>query len=99
MKDIENKAEFDQLLSSNFKVVVDFYAKWCAPCKMMMPILEALEKEHTDTLFVKVDVEDNRDIMGEYNVRSVPTLMVFVNGEVEMVKTGSLTKQQLEAML
>ncbi len=64
------------------KVVVDLFATWCGPCKMLSPILDEISEEITTTKFFKIDVDENEDIAREYNVMSIPTVLVFENGNL-----------------
>lgn len=82
-------------------VLVDFSATWCAPCKAMLPVLEDLEKQykedhgHDGVKFVKADIDDCPLIARRYSVRSVPTLMIFLNGEVQGSAIGSQSRQEI----
>jgi thioredoxin 1 len=72
---------FNDLIKSDLPVLVDFSAEWCGPCKMMAPVLEQLKGKMTDKLrILKIDVDGNRELAYKYNIRSVPTLMLFQNG-------------------
>ena len=79
--------EFEEkVLKNNKKVLVDFYADWCGPCRMLSPIIEEIAKENDDYEFVKVNVDDCPEVSRKYGVMSIPTLIVFENG-VEKKKT------------
>lgn len=79
--------EFEEkVLKNNKKVLVDFYADWCGPCRMLSPIIEEIAKENDEYEFVKVNVDDCPDVSRKYGVMSIPTLIVFENG-VEKKKT------------
>lgn len=84
MIDITSKEELKNILTTEEKiVVVDLWAPWCGPCKMLTPTLEKLENENSDKVFLaKVNVDDNSDIANEYNVRSIPTVLFYKNNEV-----------------
>ena len=91
---------FNDVISSDKLVLVDFFATWCQPCKMMHPVLEDLKKTVGDKLrIIKVDVDTHNDVAAQYGIRSVPTLMLFRNGTVEATKVGAVSKSQLIAFL
>jgi thioredoxin 1 len=94
-------ANFDQdVLKSELPVLVDYWAEWCAPCKMIAPILDELAGEYHDKLRIaKVDLEQSPQLAQRYGVRSAPTLMLFKNGSVEAQKVGALSKSQLRAFI
>lgn len=96
-----NQLNFDaQVLHSDVPVLVDYWAEWCAPCKAMAPVLDELAEEYRDRLrVVKVNVEQEPQIVREYGVRSQPTLMLFKNGTVEAQKIGTMSKSQLKAFI
>lgn len=92
--------KFDELINSEKPVLVDFYATWCGPCRMMMPILNELEqKVGSKANFLKVDVDENEDLSLRYNVQSVPTLMIFKKGELLWRETGVRQAHLLEHIL
>ena len=77
--------------------MVDFWAEWCGPCKQLAPTVETVAAEKSETLKVcKMDVDSNREIAAKYGIRSIPSLIIFKNGEPAGVEVGALTKQQLE---
>ena len=90
-------ATFDtEVMNSDVPVLVDFWATWCGPCKMIAPILDQLADEMAGKLKIcKIDVDSNREIAAKYNVRGVPTLMLFKGGNLEASKVGALSKPQL----
>ena len=90
----------DEVLKSDIPVLVDYWAEWCGPCKMIGPILEEIAEEYTGRLKVaKLDIEANSSTPSKYSIRGIPTLMLFKNGEVEAIKVGALNKSQLAAFL
>ncbi len=78
---IVNEAEFLETIKEGF-TVVDFYADWCGPCKMLGPVLEALSEEMTDVKFIKVNVDDEQDLAVNYGIMSIPAVFAFKDGEV-----------------
>ena len=84
------------VLQSDVPALVDFWAAWCGPCKMIAPLLDELSTEYAGRVKVcKVDVDSNPETAAKFNVRGIPTLLVFKNGSVEATKVGALSKAQL----
>lgn len=84
------------VLQSDIPALVDFWAEWCGPCKMIAPILDEISAEYAGQIKVcKVDVDSNPETAAKFNVRGIPTLLVFKNGAVEATKVGALSKSQL----
>ena len=89
-----------EVLKSTLPVLVDYWAEWCGPCKAIAPVLEELAKEYSGKLKIaKVDVDSNTEIPKNYNIRGIPTLMLFKNGNMEAMKVGAMSKSQLTAFL
>lgn len=79
--EINSKEEFEEkILKNENRVIVDFFATWCGPCKMQSPILDSMKDENANIEIFKVDIDKNKDLALEYNIMSVPTLMIFENG-------------------
>jgi thioredoxin 1 len=94
------KGNFNTLIQESRPVIVDFHAVWCAPCKMQSPILEQVVSELGDRIkVIKVDVDRNPEVAGRYNIRSVPTLMIFRNGEIIHQQSGVHSRPQLMEVL
>ncbi|MFK7914527.1 MAG: thioredoxin TrxA [Pseudomonadales bacterium] len=88
------------VLGSEKPVLVDYWAEWCGPCKMIAPILDEIATEYGDRVKVcKLDIDANQDTPPKYGIRGIPTLMLFKNGQVEATKVGALSKNQLAAFL
>ena len=91
----ENDFE-DEVLNSNLPVIVDFWAEWCGPCKMLTPILEELSDEMKKEInIVKVNLDENQDLAMKYSIRSIPTLLLFKDGDLIDTKVGLLPKGQI----
>lgn len=94
------KGNFDSIIKDNRPVIVDFHALWCGPCKVQSPILKEISDELGERVkVIKIDVDQNNEIAGRYHIQSVPTLMVFKNGEVKYKQAGIHTKPQLMNVL
>ena len=90
----------DDVLKSQRPVVLDFWAEWCGPCKMIAPILDELAEQYKDKLTVaKINIDDNQNTPTTYGVRGIPTLILFKDGDVVATKVGAASKSQLEAFI
>lgn len=94
-------ASFDEeVLKSSLPVLVDYWAEWCGPCKMIAPVIDEIAHEYVGRLKVcKMDVDANNETPARYAIRGIPTLMVFSNGNLEATKVGALSRSQLTAFI
>ena len=89
-----------EVLQSQQPVLVDYWAEWCGPCKMIAPILDEIAKDYAGKLKVaKVNIDDKQATPAKFGIRGIPTLMIFKNGNVEATKVGALSKSQLAAFI
>ena len=94
------KTNFEtEVLKSDKPVVVDFWASWCGPCKMLSPVIEQMAEEHPEIKVCKVNVDEEMELVQQYRVMSIPTVAVFRNGEVVNQSVGFRTKEQLLEMI
>lgn len=94
------KDNFDEeVFNSSVPVLVDFWATWCGPCQMIGPVIEEIAGEVTDAKICKVDVDAQPELARQYKVLSIPTLMVFKNGELAKRETGAKPKEEILGML
>ncbi len=100
MKDITKEQWEQEVINSDKPVFVDFWATWCGPCQMVSPIVEELAKEYEDKVnFVKVDVDQNKELASKYNILSIPTLAIFRNGQVVAQAAGAASKESIRTYI
>ena len=88
------------VLEASTPVLVDYWAEWCGPCKMIAPILDEVSKDYDGKLRIaKMNVDENRDVPAKYGIRGIPTLMIFKNGKVEATQIGAVSKTQLTQLI
>ncbi len=94
------KTSFADLIASKTPTIIDFFATWCGPCRMVGPILEDLKSDlGEDIRIYKIDVDQNPSLASQYNVRSVPTLMIFKNGKLQWRESGVRSKAELKKVI
>ena len=97
---VSKRSFSEEVLSSSLPVLIDFWAPWCGPCRMLSPIVDEVAKEHrADLKVVKVNIDEEPELANEFGVMSIPTLVLMKNGRVAASAVGVRPKQQIEAML
>ena len=92
--------KFQDIIADNAPVLVDFFAEWCGPCKMMKPVLEELKKKMGNKIIIlKIDIDKNISLSSEYRIQSVPTLVLWKQGEIIWRQSGALSLNELEQIL
>lgn len=94
LKHIKDSAEFNNETAKG-KVLVDFYATWCGPCKMLAPVLEKVANEHEELNVLKIDVDEVGDVAAKYGIRSIPTLILFEDGKAVDMKLGFMPEESV----
>ncbi|MBI4292443.1 MAG: thioredoxin [Betaproteobacteria bacterium] len=90
---------FEQVVTGDRMVIIDFWASWCAPCNVFAPIFEEASERHADVVFAKVNTEEEQELAAIFNIRSIPTLMVFRGKEILFAEAGALPPAALEELL
>ena len=97
---IINKSNFDsEVLKSDKKVLVDFWAPWCGPCRMLLPVIEEIAEERDDIKICKINVDDESELAASFGIMSIPTLLVFENGKVVKKSLGAKPKEDVLELL
>ena len=94
-----NKSNFEEIKNSEKPVLLDFYADWCGPCRMVGPIVEQIAEERDDIVVGKINVDENPELASQFGVMSIPTLVVLKNGEIANQSVGALPKAKILALL
>ena len=94
-----NKDNFQQIKNSDKPVLLDFYADWCGPCRMVSPIVDGIAEERDDIIVGKINVDNEQELAGEFGVFSIPTIVVMKNGKITAQATGARPKEQILALL
>ncbi len=94
-----NAKNYDEVLNQNSVVLVDFYADWCGPCKMIAPFIEEIASEHSEITVGKVNVDEAPELAMRYGISSIPTLIVIKNGEPSAMKVGYCQKEAILGMI
>ena len=89
----------EEVLKSEKTVLVDFWATWCGPCRMLAPVIEEISEENTDIKFCKIDVDEEPELAAEYGIQSIPTLIVFKDGKAVNKSVGVIPKDEIIALL
>ena len=93
------RSKFEDLLAGEKPLLVDFWASWCGPCRMMAPIVEEIAAEHTELAVAKVNVDDEPELAQKYKVMNIPTLLLFRGGDIIKRQIGAVSKSRFEEML
>jgi len=93
------KDNFEEIVNGNDMVIVDFWAPWCGPCKGFAPVFEAASEKHADVIFAKVNTDDEQELAASFNIRSIPTLMLFREKVILFSQAGALPGSALEQIL
>ncbi|MBQ9900680.1 MAG: thioredoxin [Acholeplasmatales bacterium] len=99
VKEINGLKELNEVVNNNKKVLVDVYATWCGPCKMLAPIVNKVSEDVSDLTVVKIDIDENEDIAAKYGVEAIPTLLVFNNGELVNKNVGFIPENKVKELV
>ncbi len=95
---LEKEQDFKELIKEE-KILIDFFATWCGPCKMLSPIIDEVAEENKEYKFYKIDVDENEEFDKQFGIMTMPTLLVFEDGKLTKRQTGFISKEELEEFL
>ena len=94
-----NDENLEEIIHNNTKVMLDCYAPWCGPCKMLSPVFEEFSAEENKVQFCKINIDENPDVSERFDVMSIPTVLFFENGKLKNRQSGMKTKEELKRLL
>jgi thioredoxin 1 len=94
-----NSDNFDQIVTGNDMVVIDFWAPWCGPCRSFAPVFEAASAKHADVVFAKVNTDEEKELSSQFGIRSIPTLMVFRQQVILFSQPGAMSGRDLDSVV
>ena len=99
VKELNSLNELNEVIKNNNKVLVDVYATWCGPCKMLSPIIDKISEEEKNVVVLKTDIDENEDIAAAFGVEAIPTLLVFENGILKNKNVGFIPEARVKELL
>lgn len=99
VKELNGLNELNEVIKNNNKVLVDVYATWCGPCKMLSPIIDKISEEEKNVVVLKTDIDENEDIATAFGVEAIPTLLVFKNGSLKNKNVGFIPEAKAKELL
>lgn len=99
VKELNGLNELNEVIKNNNKVLVDVYATWCGPCKMLSPIIDKISEEEKNVVVLKTDIDENEDIAAAFGVEAIPTLLVFENGSLKNKNVGFIPEAKVKELL
>ena len=99
VKELNGLNELNEVIKNNNKVLVDVYATWCGPCKMLSPIIDKISEEEKNVVVLKSDIDENEDIAAAFGVEAIPTLLVFENGSLKNKNVGFIPEAKVKELL